>query len=424
MPEQPFNEDKLRRSLRSRPLTFTQRRKHLERLDRAMAAEEAEMESMRRRSNTELAVIVGAMAAVVIGFVVWTIVLNISDGTDEPDDLSILAQATLTAEGLSLEPATTAPSTATIHSTPTPMPAASGPLCQADPFEERLGVGVPFNGQQYPDWYTNEDRQLWAGPRHFGSFIPTGFPHPSSVWFADGQMTISWYGTSTPIILTGEQVNGDAKLGPIAPISTSNQLQWTDLTIPEPGCWTLVGTAGEETIKITVEVLPLHQRPDIILIQNYYDARPYEAPESCAISPWTGPAIRATTPWTGEDFRSGSNYAHYWLKDGGISAEVPGLFIADKDQNMGILGEDVIEGLEVTGRMLGISTSESFSATTAIWNSDARLASFAFPAPGCWELEMTTPTLTATFVVYVYPLECAPVVRDEEYVSDCEAPRD
>ena len=422
MPDRPLNEEKLRRSLRSRPLTFAQRRKHLDRLERSIAAEEAEMESMRRRSNTELAVMVGGIAAVVIGFVVWTIVLNISDSADEPDDPLALAQATLTAGELALEPATVTPSTATIHPSPTPIPAASGPICPADPFEERLGVGVPFNGQLYPDWYTNEDRQLWAGPRHFGSFIPTGFPHPSSVWFADGQMTISWYGTSTPIILTGEQINGDAELGPIKPISSSSQLQWTDLTIPEPGCWTLVGTAGDEMIEITVEVLPLHQRPDIILIQNYYDARPYEAPASCAISPWTGPAIRATTPWTDSDFRSGSSYAHYWLEDGGIAAEVPGLFIAQRDQHMGILGKDVTEGLEVNARMLGVPISESFSATAAIWNTDARLASFVFPSPGCWELEMTTPTLNATFVVYVYPLECEPVVRDEEYVSDCEAP--
>ena len=88
---------------------------------------------------------------------------------------------------------------------------------------------------------------------------------------------------------------------------------------------------------------------------------------------------------------------------------------------MGIFGADVTEGLDVTARLLNSSVTNSFIATTSLWNTDARLASFAFPAPGCWELEMTTPTTTATFVVYVYPLECEPFVKEDEYVSACAA---
>ena len=420
MPERPLNEEQIRHSLRRRSLTFAQRRKHLERLDRAIAVEESEMEIVRRRGRGEFGLLVAALALIVFGVVIWTAVQDDTGDPAEQEDLLLIAQATLTARDAASEPSATLNKIAL--PTPPSMPTASGPVCQVDAFERELAVGVPFDSQHFPDWYASDDQRLWAAPHHFGAFLPTAAPPARSSWFADGQMTVSWYGTVTPIILTGEQLDGDAVLGPVESITSSNLLQWTDFTIPASGCWTLVGTAGDESIEITVEVLPVEQRPDIILIQNYYAARPYEAPESCAITSWTGPAIRPVSPWTGSDIRAGySSYAHYWLEGGGLAAEVPGLFVARKQQSMGIFGEDVTTSLDVSARPLDIGVAQPLPITTSLWNTDARLASFVFPSPGCWELEMTTAKASSTFVVYVYPLECEPIIKEDAYVSACAA---
>ena len=163
---------------------------------------------------------------------------------------------------------------------------------------------------------------------------------------------------------------------------------------------------------MTVEVLPLDARPDMAMIRDYYEARPYEAPDTCPISPWVGP-----------DVRGNSNYAHYWLETDGLSAEVPGLFVANEQQSMGVFGDGVIEALTVSARHLERGMDDVVALTT-IWNSNARLASFVFPEPGCWELEITSSRATATFVLYVYPAECEPELRDGRFVASCEPPRE
>ena len=370
------------------------------------------MDYARRRSIAEFSLLAAVLASVVIGFVVWTAILDDSDGPEESNDLVNEARATLTARSLAVEPTSTSTPAPIASSTPTAMPVASGLVCPADPFESELTAGVPFDALRYPDWYANEGQRLWASPLRIDAFLPPGFQQASGFWFANGQITVSWYGTNTPVVLTGEQIGGDAVIEPTEPAHLWNRIQWTEFTIPEPGCWTLAGTDGEETIEFTIEVLPVSARPDVILAQDFYAARPYEASGTCAISPWSGPDLRG----------AGATFAHYWLDDGGFEAEVPGLFVADRQLSMRVLAEDVEESLEITARTLDLASPQSVSATTTLSNAGSRLANFTFPSPGCWELEMTTPTLNATFVVYVYPIECEPILEEEEFIADCEAP--
>ena len=382
-----------------------------------------------RRSWARIVAVAGIVIIVALAFALWQVAFE-DQNDDAEGDLVDQARATLTARAAI--PDATPTESATALPSPTLLSDVAGGVCQADGLATELAAGVPFNGQIYPDWYTSEESSLWAAPLHYGSYTPTGFPRSSSPWFAHGATTISWYGTTTPIVLTGTQLDGDAELGPVEPGLMNNQMQWTDFAFPEPGCWTLTGTAGEETLEITVDVLPIDQRLDLILIESFHEARPYEAPGTCAVSPLAGPDIRADSVGAGDHrfpvttgpvVREGSStFARYWLESGDIAAQVPGLFVAGLQQNMGILGTDVGESLEVRGRKADASQAESFEATTSIWNGDARLAAFSFPSPGCWELTMTTPSATEAFTVFVYPEECEPRLREGGYISSCQSP--
>ena len=390
------------------------------------------MDIVRRRSRTELATLVAVFTLVIAGVIIWTMVLGNPDSDDDSDGLVAEGGASLTALGAIPDATFTPAQIAVVEPTSTPFSGPIGGTCQVSGLATELAVGVPFNAQLYPDWYTAEESNLWAAPLHYVTFVPSDPQFPADHWFADGVTTISWYGTAAPIQLTGKQLDGDAEFGPVEPRQTANLLQWTDVVIPAPGCWTLTGTSGDDTLEITVEVLPIDQRPDVILIESYYDARPYDAPETCAISAWTGPGIRGVNVEatdhrfpdpTGQAARgAGSTSAHYWLESSGIAAEVPGLFIANRQQSMGIFGPDVSEGIDVLGRKADSSLPEMFEATTTIWNNNARLANFSFPSSGCWDFTIATPTTTATFTVFVYPLECEPIWRGGQYVSDCSAP--
>ena len=370
------------------------------------------MDFVRHRNLTEFALLATVLALVVIGFIVWTTILDNSDDSEASSDLVAEARATLTARSLAVDPTSTPVPPTLAPSTPTAMPIASGPVCAADPFTSELVAGVPFDIQFYPSWYSSENQRLWAAPLRVNAFVPEGFPEAPGHWFAGGQMTISWYGITTPVTLSGEQLDGDAIIEPTEPAHLFNRIQWTEFTIPEPGCWTLSGTSEGETIDFTIEVLPVNDRPDVILAESYHAARPYDAPGTCATSPWAGPDYRGP----------GASIAHFWLEDEGIEAQTPGIFLADQQLTMGIIGDDVEESLEVTARTLDLDAPQSVSATTTLWNAGSRLANLTFPSPGCWELEMTTPTLNTTFIIYVYPLECEPVLEEEKFIADCEAP--
>ncbi|MEZ4571781.1 MAG: hypothetical protein R2849_15895 [Thermomicrobiales bacterium] len=409
MPERWTDEERITSELRRRRLTFAQRRKHLDRLERAIAAGEDEMEFLKRRSRTEVGVLVATVALMFFGFLFWTTVLGESESSDDSSNLVALAEATLTAREAMVEPtATTVP---VIVPTSTSLVASSPGACPVDPLATELIPALPLGDPAHGKWYGSLESELWVSPADLSVVFPSGMATPDTLWFA-GQMTqVMWYGTSQGIAVTGEQLDGNATLGPVESSEPMNQVQWTGFTIPEPGCWRLTGRTSETELTLTVNVLPGDARPDIAMIREYYEARPYEAPSTCAITPWSGP-----------ESRGNSEYAHYWLEDDGISAEVPGLFIANQQQSMGIYGTDVVDAVSVTASNLDSDSGEVVRASTSIWDSNARLASFVFTSPGCWELKMETSTSSATFTVYVYPAACEPVFEDGEYLVSCEPP--
>jgi hypothetical protein len=212
--------------------------------------------------------------------------------------------------------------------------------------------------------------------------------------------------------VTARRLDGAVTLPPVQPTSSFNQSQWTDIEIPTPGCWEITGQAGEASITITVEVLPRELRPDIIYARTLYQARPYEEPSTCPITPWLGP-----------DASGDEGLAHYWFEADGLNADIPGWFIAGTEQVMGVYGEDVAEAFTATAARLD-EGGEVIEALTTVYGTNGRIARYIFPSAGCWELEMTTPTVTATFVVYVYPEECAPTFEDGEIIAACEPPRE
>jgi hypothetical protein len=331
------------------------------------------------------------------------------DRSSSEPDLVVAAKATLTARESQHQPTPTAtPRAPNALLTSTSVEVSS--TCDADTPIDGLPPGLPLGYTGNTAWYGSSTLNLWASPVDFGSFLSDGFEESAGLWFA-GQTEVMWYGAALPIQLNGEQLDGDATVGPIEVVGAASQVQWTDVLIPEPGCWQLTGSTETSELTFIVEVMPVGQRPDFKLIQSLYDARPYEAPETCAITPWAGPEARGD-----------ENFAHFWLESNGISADVGGWFVAGDQQSMGVYGDEVVKDLNVTLRGLDPGSRTETQISTVILNSDGRLLRFVFPSAGCWELELATDSSTASFIIYAYPTECRPIPEDGAFLVSCEAP--
>lgn len=421
MPEHFLNEDQVRRALRRPRLSDAQRQRHLEQVERAIAGRERDMDFLRRRSRAEFGVLAAVAALLAIGFVVWNGVLG--DGgadADEPRDALGMANATLTAlaEFPALTPTATTPLTPTLAPSPTPLPLVADYPCVpdqlADPASMPIHVPVSTVDPTTARWYGEDEDGLWAAPLDRTMLVTEITIDASSLWFAGETSVVTWYGASAPISVTGRQLGGSATIsGQLKGQYVGYSLQRTQFVIPAPGCWEITGTAGDKSLTLTVEVLPFEQRPDVVYAQRWYDARPYEPPATCQTTPLAGPASR------GDSF-----FAHYWLDAGALNADLFGWLIANREQPLGVYGEDVDTSLRATARRLDGESGERIEAPTEVFAADSRVASFVFPSAGCWELEFKTPSVAVTFVIYVYPEECAAEIENGEVVSACEPPRE
>lgn len=399
------SDERITDALRRKRLTFAQRRKHLDRLERAIGLENDGWELPQRRGRAEFGVLAAGLALLLGAFVIWTAVLDDGSSPTDPQDEPELALDDGTAFAVHTASVEEAPPGATPG-----FDAARG-VCRTTPFSTDLIPGVPRNDIRYLNWYGNQEAGLWAAPMDYGAMLPSGWPEASTLWFSGGATPIGWYGASNAIVVTGERLDGDARVGPIVGASTGvESVQSTSITIPEPGCWMLTGTAGQASLSLVVEVLPLEERPDIAIAEQYYAARPYDVPSTCPVTARSAPSQRGA--------------GHHWLQSGGLRAEFDDLLFAGKEQTVGVFGEDVTSGLELVARKLNSDADEQQEAITALWNSDARLALFSIPSSGCWELNLETPSSSVTFVVYVYPAECEPELRDGKFVAACEPPRE
>ena len=416
MPDRTPNEERIKGELRRRPLTFAQRRRHLERLERAIAAgEEDNMEFLKRRSRTEFGMLAAAIALILFGYLFWTVVLSESDSDDETPDLVAQAGATLTAREQTAaaqapSPEPTTPST--VQPPTATQGQASAEMCSADPVATDLTPTIPRGDLTHTDWYGSRETRLWVSPNNAVGLLPDGWPEASSLWFASGLTYLMWYGTPAPITVAGEQLDGDATLEPVGPADIFDQIQWTIFSFPEPGCWQITGSTDEESLTVTVEVLPYQQRPDVIYLEQLYAARPYEVPSTCA-----------TTDLVGPEERFDYHIAHYWLDSNGVDTSVFDWFVVGQQQQLGVHGFDVSEDLTATAHNLDSRSGEVIEAMTSIGNAGVRIVRYTFPSPGCWEMELSTPTTTATYVVYVYPEDCLPEYREGEFHVACEPPQ-
>ena len=369
------------------------------------------MDRPAARSWPKYAAVAAVILVAAIGVAIGIALSYSDDGAEDDPDLVEVAQATLTARATTQASLATSPPPAVPSPTATVVETSS--VCAADRFAVDLPTGRPRFDLEHADWYGNPEAGLWASPADFGVFMPEGFAEAPSLWFAGQPTSVMWFGTSLPVTMTGEQLDGDATLGPVEPHDLTNNIQWTDVLIPEPGCWELNGTTGDIALTITVEVVPIEFRPDFQILMKLEEARPYEPPATCPVSPLTSPAVRAQ-----------GIGAHFWFEgEDDIIADSAGWFVAGEQQSIGVYGGDVDSGLTVTVRSLDAGNGGDFEATVVTLGSTGRVARFIFPAPGCWELEMETPSTTTTFTVYVYPEECLPVLDAGLFLVSCEAPQ-
>lgn len=336
-------------------------------------------------------------------------ILDSADETPDEPELVVAARATLTHREMQREPTPT-PTARPVVATFTPTVVEADVPCAADPLIAGLPPGLPPTSPGNHNWYGSAEAGLWASPVDFGYFLSDEFDDAESSWFAGEITPVLWFGSTAPVEVTAKKVDGSVTLEQLESRDGLMEVQWTDIMFPEPGCWELTGATGSSSLTITVKVLPVSQRADFRLIQTIFESLPYEAPATCPVTPLVGPDAREES----------ESFAHYWLEADGIAVDVGSWFVAGEQQGMGVYGEGVIENLTATMRGLDPGMRSEVAISTLIFNSDARVASFIFPEPGCWALEFSTLSSTATFVVYVYPRECAPAAGGIS--GTCEPP--
>ena len=366
------------------------------------------MDHSKTRPWMKYAAVVAAIALLVVGAATAALVWMGGEDAESEEDLVGQARATLTARAPELQPTSTISPAATLPRTPTLTVAAS--TCAADSFAVNLPTALPLFDLEHADWYGSNEAGLWASPADFGLFMPEGFAEAPSLWFAGQPTTIMWFGTVFPVEVTGERLDGAGTIEPVEPRDIANDIQWTDIVIPEPGCWQLTGTSDDATLTMTVQVLPIEFRPDYQILVRLEESRPYDPPPTCAVSPVTGLEIRDE-----------GHGPHYWFESDELTADFAGWYVAGEQQGTGVYGDDVADGLAMTARSLEAGSREEVVASTAIL-TNGRVARWIFPSPGCWELEFETPTTTTTFTVYVYPADCLPTPADGEFLVSCEPP--
>ena len=376
------------------------------------------MERLSGRSWLRVGVIAALVAVIALGFVAWRVLFDGSDAAEDEPDLVVAAQATLTAREALHEPTPTLPAPTRAPATSTPTVFELQSACAADALLAGLPPGLPLGFPDHTRWYGSEQAGLWASPSDFTAFVPAGIGDSSYIWFAGEATPILWFGTARPVEMTGERLDASGSLEfvraydrPTEGQGLTSETQWTDVLIPEPGCWRLTGTTEESSLTFTVEVAPVAQRADFQLLRTLFDARPYDPPATCAETPLVGP-----------DAREEGEFAHYWLEANGISVDVGTWFVALRQQNLGVYGVEVAAGVRATFTRLD-GDGEAFMPTVLGLNSSARLLQFVFPSPGCWELELATETQTAVFTLYVYPQECAPKPEGDGFLVACEPPQ-
>lgn len=378
------------------------------------------MEFLKRRSRAELGVLAAMLLAVAVGVAAWNLVLSdVGDDGAQQGDIVAIAEATLTARAAVPEPTAAPPMIPTPTSPPAAAlaPTAWDGVCRPDSFATDIPVSVPRGDPSFPDWYGSDVAGLWVAPVDRAGLSADMFRPTASRWFTGHKTFLMWYGANDPIRVTGEQLGGDATFDVTEPDVTNPQVnsQWPSFEIPEPGCWRITGQAGDKSLTIEVEVLPVEERPDVVFAQQFRPDRPYPVPSTCPVTPWVGP-----------ESRFNHYIAQYWIDADDVTVGTQGWLLAeDSDKVLAVYGDDVAGPFTAIATRLDGESRDVIEANTSIWASvetAARAVRFAFPEPGCWQLDLTAESGTTTIVVYVYPADCGATFEAGEVLVDCEPP--
>ncbi len=363
------------------------------------------MQHIKQRSLAELGLITIVVATILTVAVwqVWSLSTGTSDSENEASDAGAASAIVTTIQA----------TTSTTASTATEISFA----CEATPPAELPPAQVGGYLFQFPEWYGGST--FWLSPAFSGAHVGVSLEQPG-IWYS-GDTLVRSFGTAESTKITGTLQDGEAvfevvsqeTLAPFAG-STAPAFTETIVRIPEPGCWDLTAVSGDQTIELTVPVLPYEDRPDVRAMSAARERLlPYPPPATCTVTDWVGPQDRGIIDLN----------AAYWLGDGGISgASATGILWDDETNRIFWLtsGTPDTSTFILNGTNLDRSGSNVRSSTNI--TNDLLDSSVVFPGDGCWELTVETPTESSTYTVYVYPATCRPDPETSEIPEDCLPP--
>ncbi len=356
------------------------------------------MDFLRRRSLTELGIVATAIIAIAFSVGWWQ---QRSPGNGDDRKLVAVAAATLTAQA---SDDTTEPPVSSRTATHTSGVAATAQAanCPVTPPSPTPPDGWIENVDGNPVWYEAKGVGVWISPVSITEFDPT-LDTLSATWFTGSSRVTVWPPIlEDPLLITGQTA---ANQGGTIEFEIHDDdprfVMNSTITFPEPGCWNLEVTVGEESDTLVIFALDQNERPDFAAAAQARTALQtslFQVPASCSV----------TEPFLA-DRQLDSDAALYWFDGEALTASVPppGVFWANQQMTMTWYSPDsddlAIRGIhrDSPGTTLLTSTSRHIGESGQRWESEIE-----FPRPGCWEISGTSDTASLSVTVYVFPFEC------------------
>lgn len=268
----------------------------------------------------------------------------------------------------------------------------------------------------YSQWYGSGD--LWFAPASYYAGSSLRDLSNASVWFQGIVPTVA-LATQAPKV-TGH-LKGDpattltATPGSASPIGGIRPQEEHDINIsfPQPGCWQVSLASGNQTLNVTIWVVPLNQRPDVAnLLASRKSETPYPPPASCSVTTWNGPADHGA-PYS----------ADYQITGQGMNLDTltPVYFATQSD--LFVVYGNFPNQPNLTGQLKGSSTAVVRSSWEeyAGQNGSGWRGTILFSTPGCWQISVTEGTAKVDLTLYIYPVACAPPGNSTQ-AQPCKAP--
>jgi hypothetical protein len=121
---------------------------------------------------------------------------------------------------------------------------------------------TPFSGERPPDpntasfsnsWYHGDGIWVALAPPYVGRWY-AGEPALKVLWYSEvaGELRITGRRLDPPgAVLSAEVPSGYEEVG----------YQPSSILIPEPGCWEITGSVGEQTLRVVADVLAPELHP-------------------------------------------------------------------------------------------------------------------------------------------------------------------